>query len=74
VLQAGASQCRLRTADGNEIPLATRFTTREREVLLAGGLLAHLRSGGGAFGIHRGRSGAVDQGSPITSPLEDDLD
>jgi hypothetical protein len=51
--------------------METRFTHREREVLLAGGLLAHLRSGGAAFGVHMGHSGAVDQGSPFTNPVEE---
>jgi aconitate hydratase len=59
--------------DDLEIPVATGFTTREREVLLAGGLLAHIRGGGGTFGIHRGHSAAVDQGSPITSPVEEEI-
>jgi aconitate hydratase len=60
----------LREPAGGELRVAAPFTAREREVLLAGGLLAHLRGGGAAFGVHLGYSGAVDQGSPVTNPID----
>jgi hypothetical protein len=41
-------------------------------VLLAGGLLSYIRRGGAEMGVSRGRSGAVDQGSPVTSPVVQD--
>jgi hypothetical protein len=43
----------------------------ERDVLLAGGLLARLRAGGPSFSVCLGQSGAVEQGSPITTPVAD---
>jgi aconitate hydratase len=51
-----------------EIALLADFSPRERAVLLAGGLLSYIRQSGGAMSITQGRSGAVDQGSPATSP------
>lgn len=45
------------------------FSKRERQVLLSGGLLAHIREGGKALSLTLGQSGAVDQGSPVTSPV-----
>jgi aconitate hydratase len=55
------------------IPVAARFTPHERDVLLAGGLLAHLRQGGPPLSVHHGRSDLVDQGSPVTNPVPDDI-
>lgn len=52
-----------------ELVLGARFSSREREVLLAGGLLAQLRNGGLSLGLCLGQSGAADQGSPITDPI-----
>jgi aconitate hydratase len=73
-LRRGESMLRLVIVSmGLELRVGARFTPREREVLLAGGLLAHLRSGGDSFGIHLGHSGAADQGSPITNPVEGDV-
>jgi aconitate hydratase len=57
-----------------EIEVALPFTPREREVLLAGGLLANIRRGGGVMSVNLGRSGAVDQGSPITTPFPQEVD
>jgi aconitate hydratase len=44
------------------VPLVARLSRRERDVLLAGGLLAHLRAGGPSLSVCLGESGAVDQG------------
>ena len=61
-LERGDEDCELHASEsGARVRVAARFTAREREVLLAGGLLAHLRSGGGGFGVHLGHSGAVDR-------------
>jgi aconitate hydratase len=48
------------------------LSAREREVLLAGGLLAYLRAGGSPLSVGKAISGAVDQGSPITQPAPGD--
>jgi aconitate hydratase len=42
---------------------------REREVLLSGGLLAHVRKGGAPMSTSLGHSDEVDQGSPVTDPV-----
>jgi aconitate hydratase len=59
------------TKDGSLVTLSARLSRRERDVLLAGGLLAHLRAGGASLSVGLGQSGAVDQGSPFTTPVED---
>jgi aconitate hydratase len=72
-LSAGFTELLARILElGQTIRLACQLSTRERQVLVSGGLLAHLRTGGETMSIHLGRSGAVDQGSPITSPVPDD--
>lgn len=53
---------------GKSIELQAFLSARERQVLLDGGLVAHLRAGGGALSVNLGRSGSVDQGSPVTNP------
>jgi aconitate hydratase len=68
-LQSGASEVGAVLPDGGTIALAAPFSEREREVLLAGGLLAQLRNGGGALSLCLGQSGAADQGSPVTDPI-----
>jgi aconitate hydratase len=68
VHEAGAADRQSQPPPTLELELALRATARERRVLLAGGLLAHLRDGGSNMGIAMGRSAMVDQGSPITSP------
>jgi aconitate hydratase len=71
-LSRGEPTCRLIVSGRSaELRLGAPFSPRERDVLLDGGLLAHLRVGGQAFGIHLGRSGAVDQGSPTTNPMDE---
>jgi aconitate hydratase len=70
-LAGAAPRSRLIIDAETELFVELGFTPREREVLLAGGLLAHLRSGGQTFGVHLGHSGAVDQGSPVTNPVEE---
>ena len=52
--------------------LLARFSNREREVLLEGGLIAWLRAGHSKpLAITKGHSAAADQGSPITTPHPD---
>jgi aconitate hydratase len=68
-LERGEQKLRVRNpAQGQELEVSAHFSRREREVLLSGGLLAHIRSGGASLSVTLGRSGAVDQGSPITTP------
>jgi aconitate hydratase len=56
-----------------DVAVLARFSPRERQVLLAGGLIAWLRAGNvHPLDITRGYSAAADQGSPITSPLPDE--
>lgn len=69
VLEPGAADRASQPEPTLELELALRATARERRVMLAGGLLAHLREGGEGLGVTMGRSGMVDQGSPITSPV-----
>ncbi|MBI3971952.1 MAG: aconitate hydratase [Chloroflexi bacterium] len=54
---------------GQEVPVEANLSPRERQVLLAGGLLAHVRAGGRPISLSLGQSGAVDQGSPVTNPV-----
>jgi aconitate hydratase len=71
-LQGNDDHCRVRlgeTDDAEILELAAGFSRRERDVLLDGGLMAHLRGGGNALGLCFGQSGAADQGSPVTAPI-----
>jgi aconitate hydratase len=53
-----------------ELELVARMSPREREVLLAGGLIAWLKSGGlRPMDVTQGESALVDQGSPVTNPI-----
>jgi aconitate hydratase len=77
-LEQGEERMLVRVRSGAEEPsragtesfnVLARFSARERDVLLAGGLIAWLRAGNSRpIGISRGHSAAVDQGSPITTP------
>lgn len=70
VLERGERQCSVRIKEaGDEFSLRANFSPRERRVLLDGGLLAHIRRGGKPISVSLGQSGAVDQGSPVTSPV-----
>jgi len=73
-LERGEERLRVRVPDrAREFFVLARFSPRERAVLLAGGLIAWLRAGNArALDITRGHSAAVDQGSPITSPVPED--
>ena len=56
-----------------EFAVLARFSPRQRAVLLAGGLIRWLRAGNArSLDMTRGHSAAVDQGSPITTPIADD--
>jgi hypothetical protein len=50
-------------------PLQASFSPHERAVLLDGGLLAYVRAGGAPLSPGPAHSAAVDQGSPITTPV-----
>jgi aconitate hydratase len=56
---------------GREFKLHAHFSPRERRVLINGGLLAHVRQGGRLLNAGQVVSGAVDQGSPVTNPVEE---
>src|SRR6266540_1778510 len=58
---------------GQEIRLRARFSARERRVLMGGGLLAHVRQGGQFLSAEQAVSGVVDQGSPVTNPVFEDM-
>ena len=52
-------------AEGEQIPLEARLLSREREVLLAGGMLKYLREGGQErIGIVEGDSPSAESGGP----------
>jgi aconitate hydratase len=72
-LEAGEQELLLRCGEMScEFPIMARLTPHERDVLLAGGLLAQLRGGGPTISVHGGRSDLVDQGSPVTNPVPDE--
>jgi hypothetical protein len=73
-LERGEEKLRVHIHDQErEFFVFARFSPRERAVLLAGGLIAWLRAGNARpLDITRGHSAAVDQGSPITTPLPED--
>ncbi|HST03682.1 MAG TPA: aconitate hydratase [Chloroflexia bacterium] len=69
-LANGREEITVRIAErGVEFKLQLHFSPREREVLLSGGLLAHIREGGGNLSAGQAVSAAVDQGSPFNNPL-----
>jgi len=73
VLQGQANECRVDLGGSGELRLSAAFSRRERDVLLAGGLLAHLRNGGPSLSLCLGQSGAADQGCPVTAPIPQPL-
>ena len=74
-LEKGERRLKVRIVELDKgLEVALPFSPREREVLLAGGLLSNIRMGGGSMSINLGRSGAVDQGSPITTPIPREVD
>jgi aconitate hydratase len=75
-LERGEERLRVRVRDRErDFFVLARFSQRERAVLLAGGLIAWLRAGNARpLDITRGYSAAVDQGSPITTPLPEDTE
>ena len=52
---------------GDDVRLQVNFSERERRVLLAGGLLAYVRSDGEGMSHRPEQSGAVVQGPPVTN-------
>jgi aconitate hydratase len=64
-LASGETELVAKSDAGSEIPLEARLLPREREVLLAGGMLKHLREGGQErIGITEGDSAAAESGGP----------
>jgi aconitate hydratase len=58
---------------GATIKACCDVSAREREVLVNGGLRAHLRQGGVPISTSLGHSDQVDQGSPWTSPVPTEI-
>jgi aconitate hydratase len=62
---SGETKLVARSEAGEEISLEARLLPREREVLLAGGMLKHLREGGQErIGIVEGDSASAESGGP----------
>jgi aconitate hydratase len=70
-LASGSSTVDVR-AGNRSFHARANLSAREREVLLAGGLLAYLKADGKPVGAGEAIRGAVDQGSPITQPAPGD--
>jgi aconitate hydratase len=62
---SGETKLIAKSEAGEEIPLEARLLPREREVLLAGGMLKHLREGGQErIGIVEGDSASTESRGP----------
>ncbi|MBI4492402.1 MAG: aconitate hydratase [Chloroflexi bacterium] len=73
-LERGDREVRARIKEsGRELTLLANFSPRERQVLLAGGLLACVRTSRQSMSITLGQSGAADQGSPVTNPVPQEV-
>jgi aconitate hydratase len=73
-LERGAEELRVRCGEIDcEVIVRVNLVHHEREVLLAGGLLAQLRGGGTSMNVHNGHSAIVDQGSLVTNPIADEV-
>jgi aconitate hydratase len=74
ILERGAEELRVRCDEIDcEIIVRANLIQHEREVLLAGGLLAQLRGGGASMNVNDGHSAIVDQGSLVTNPVPDEV-
>jgi aconitate hydratase len=74
ILESGGEEVQVTSGETETVfTCQARFTPHERQVLLAGGLLAQLQQGGASMSVHHGHSGIVDQGSPVTNPVPDDV-
>jgi aconitate hydratase len=72
-LAEGRDRVLVRVAEtGETFTVEANFSPREREVLVAGGMLATVRAGGQTLSAEKAVSGSVDQGSPVTNPVEED--
>jgi aconitate hydratase len=73
LLESGATEIPVRVVERQTtLTLQANFSGRERRMLLNGGMLAHIRAGGGMLSAEKAHSAAVDQGSPVTSPVPTD--
>jgi aconitate hydratase len=64
-ISAGETRLTAKSDAGGETPLEARLLPREREILLAGGMLKHLREGGQErIGIVEGDSASAESGGP----------
>jgi aconitate hydratase len=73
-LTSGATELKVVVRDEDrEFLVKANFSPRERRVLVNGGMLAHIRAGGKMLSAEKAESGAVDQGSPITNPIPQEV-
>ena len=67
-ISSGGERLSAKSDTGREIALEVRLLPRERQVLLAGGMLRYLRAGGeGRIGIVEGDSASAESGGPQSS-------
>jgi len=68
-IAAGATELIASSDAAGEVPLRIDLLPREREILLAGGMLKYLRAGGQQpIGIVKGDSKAAGPGGPVNQP------
>lgn len=73
-LAAGATELKVHVREEDrEFLVKANFSQRERRMLLNGGMLAHIRAGGKMLSAEKAESGAVDQGSPVTNPIPQEV-
>jgi aconitate hydratase len=67
-ISSGGERLSAKSDAGRELALEVRLLPRERQVLLAGGVLRYLRAGGeGRIGIVKGDSASAESGGPQSS-------
>jgi aconitate hydratase len=67
-LAAGQVELTVHVVEGDQsFSVQANLSARERQMLIDGGLLAHVRGGGQALSAQKAVSGAADQGSPETN-------
>ena len=67
-ISSGGERLSAESDAGRELALEVRLLPRERQVLLAGGVLRYLRAGGeGRIGIVKGDSASAESGGPQSS-------
>jgi aconitate hydratase len=73
-LAAGATDITVRVVEEDrEFTVRANFSPRERRMLINGGMLAHIKAGGKMLSAEKAQSAAVDQGSPVTNPVPEEI-